>query len=53
MCLKENYSDSPTNEYLRHYLASPSSSIYDVMRDEKYAFDFLVFLHVAASEPLG
>ena len=33
------------------YSASPS--IYDVMRDGKYAFGFLIFLHLAASEPLG
>ena len=46
MCLKENYSDSPSNEYLRHYSASPS--IYDVSRDGKYAFAFLVILHLAA-----
>ena len=55
MCLKENYSDPPSNEYLRHYSASPSPrpSIYDVTHDGKYAFTFLVFLHLAASEPLG
>ena len=51
MCLKENYSDSPSNEYLRHYSASPS--IYDVSRDGKYAFAFLVILHLAALESLG
>ena len=51
MCLKENYSDSPRNEYSRHYSATPS--IYDVTRDKNYAFAFLVFLHLAASESLG
>ena len=25
MCLKENYSDSPSNEYSRHYLAESES----------------------------
>ena len=53
MCLKENYSDSPSNEYLRHYSASPSPSIYDVMRDGKNAFAVLVFLHLVASKSLG
>ena len=52
MCLKENYSDSPSNEYLRHYSASPSPSVYDVTRDGKYAFAFLVFVYLAASESL-
>ena len=51
MCFKENYSDSLSNECLGHYSASPS--IYDVTRDGKYAFAYLVFLHLAASEPLG
>ena len=55
MCLKENYSDSPKNEYLRRYRYSVSLSpnIYNVTRDGKYAFAFLVFLHLAASESLG
>ena len=51
MCLSENYSDSPSNEYLQHYSESPSIS--DVTRVGKYAFAFLVLLHLAASEPLG
>ena len=51
MCLKENYSDSPSNEYSRHY--SASRSIYDVTRDGKYAFALMVFLHLAASETLS
>ena len=44
MYLMENYSDSPSDEYLRHYLASPR--IYDVTRWEVIfcLFGFPAFL---------
>ena len=53
MCLKENYSDSPSNEYLRRRHDSASPSVYDVTHDGKCAFACLVFLHLAAPESLS
>ena len=45
MCLKENYSNSPSNEYSRHHSASLSPSIHDA----EYRGTFLVPLSVQSA----